>query len=210
MDWALRRVWFHAMNFCYYYLQSVIFWLHPGFSEANTFVILGLMSQNQIEIGIWCDERKYCRRLCCCRLCTCVHAKRKVRPHDQLAELFLYDEPLPDVHYDFHLREGDMEWYTYSVKSLSQCVLRKNWHSLFLVRWALGTEIPFHRHGLGEEIYVLKGELFDRSTSLKKGEWKYMLPRSCPACGGRNADLAKEWPSLMVVRSTIWGYSFCP
>lgn len=96
-------------------------------------------------------------------------------PHDESAELFLYEEPSTDFHIEILLEPHDFNWYTNTVQGLKQTKLRDHGHRLYLVNWEKGTEIPYHTHEAGEEILVLKGELFDRRSSIKKGEWKRML-----------------------------------
>ena len=98
-------------------------------------------------------------------------------PTNEMAETFLYEEPYNEKHKEILLQPYEYQWYFNNVPGLKQAKLRDWGHIVSLVQWETGTEIPFHIHDFGEEIYVLKGELFDRGTSIKKGEWKRMLPK---------------------------------
>ncbi len=92
------------------------------------------------------------------------------------AMIFIYEEPKRHDGLEIILKKSDQKWHTNSINGLKQTILRNVDHSLYLVSFAKGTKIPFHRHKKGEEIFVLQGELWNQSSSLKEGEWIRMLP----------------------------------
>ena len=101
----------------------------------------------------------------------------EVTNHSNIDVLFfLYQEPKKSGNLEIILKPQNQEWVTNNITGLKQTLLRKEFHSLYLVSFDRGTKIPYHIHNKGEEIFVLKGELRNSSEALKKGEWIRLPP----------------------------------
>ena len=109
--------------------------------------------------------------------------------HDQGARFFIYQEPIGTTSIEITLKSIQQVWSDGGVKGMKNVQLRSSGHSLLLVAWEPGTEVSFHIHPYGEEIFVLKGELFDRDTSLKSEEWIRMLPNTGHAPNAKEKTL---------------------
>lgn len=109
--------------------------------------------------------------------------------NDQGARFFFYQEPIGKTSIEITLRPTQQVWADGGVKGMKNAQLRTTGHSLLLVSWEPGTEASFHIHPYGEEVFVLKGELFDRETSLKTEEWIRMLPNTGHAPNAKEKTL---------------------
>lgn len=94
------------------------------------------------------------------------------------AKFFFYQEPIEKTSEEITLKPTQQVWGEGGVSGMKTAQLRSFGHSLILVSWETGTAVPFHIHLNGEEIFVLRGELFDRETSIKSDEWVRMLPNT--------------------------------
>lgn len=87
------------------------------------------------------------------------------------AMLFVYHEPAADVA-DKTLRDDEIKWQQGGAEGMRVAYLLESFHTFMLVSWSIGTHVPFHDHPLGEEIFVLSGELKDQRGSYPAGTWQ--------------------------------------
>ena len=74
------------------------------------------------------------------------------------------------------LRPDQLDWYTGGAPGLKVASLYHAAHALMLVSWIRGTQMRFHHHSRGEEIFVLKGELRDERGHYPSGTWQRLPP----------------------------------
>ncbi len=103
---------------------------------------------------------------------------KELLTNTNVAKFFFYQEPIEKTSEEITLKPTQQVWGESGVSGMKSAKLRSSGHSLILVSWEPGTEVSFHIHPHGEEVFVLKGELFDRQTSLKSQEWVRMLPNT--------------------------------
>ena len=69
-----------------------------------------------------------------------------------------------------------LDWHTGGALGMKVAALNNADHELMLVSWVRGTQMCFHRHLRGEEIFVLKGELRDQRGHYPAGTWQRLHP----------------------------------
>lgn len=94
------------------------------------------------------------------------------------AILFLYEETKQNDYLEILVKPSDYMWQKNSISGLMQTLLRSINHHLHFVVFEKGTEVPFHTHIKGEEIFILKGELWDEQTCIKEREWLRIPPKN--------------------------------
>ena len=89
----------------------------------------------------------------------------------KISLILCYEEPKNSNGFEKVIKPEEFEWKQNAVTGLKQVELRNYRHKFWIVSLLCGTKIPSHLHPKGEEIYVLEGELLDKSSALKKGSW---------------------------------------
>lgn len=72
------------------------------------------------------------------------------------------------------LKGTNLKWKPHPVKGLEMAVLkidRSKKELSALVRADITVKYPLHRHEVGEEIFMIKGELIDRGLTCKAGDY---------------------------------------
>ena len=67
-------------------------------------------------------------------------------------------------------------WQQGGVRGMRIAPLIDDYYRLMLVSWSPNTNVPYHDHPRGEEIFVLKGELQDQRGRYPAGTWQRLHP----------------------------------
>ena len=110
------------------------------------------------------------------------------------AMLFVYREPSAAHAAQETAREHEMEWRQGAVQGMRVASLLESYHTLMLVDWRAGTHMPYHDHPLGEEIFVLSGELKDQRGKYPAGTWQRLHP-------GTGHSPYADQPTLILLRN---------
>lgn len=90
--------------------------------------------------------------------------------------LFIYRDQLDPGARNETVLPADLEWYQGGAEGMEVAPLFEDMHQLMLVSWLPGTQIGFHTHPRGEEIFVLEGELRDQQGRYPAGTWQRLYP----------------------------------
>lgn len=94
----------------------------------------------------------------------------------QGAKLFRYEDRRATSNDHTTLTPGQLSWHKGGASGMKVAPLSHKGHELMLVSWIRGTQMPFHRHSRGEEIFVLTGELQDQRGRYPAGTWQRLHP----------------------------------
>lgn len=94
----------------------------------------------------------------------------------QGAKLFRYLDRSDICNDHTTVTPDQLNWYKGGAFGMQVAPLSDKTHELMLVSWIRGTQMPFHRHSRGEEIFVLTGELQDQRGRYPAGTWQRLHP----------------------------------
>ena len=92
------------------------------------------------------------------------------------ARLFAYRDSKPSSATPCIVMPDKLKWHEGGVPSMQATTLHHTVTDLLLVSWVRGTQMHFHDHPLGEEFFVLMGELCDERGRYKAGTWQRLHP----------------------------------
>jgi hypothetical protein len=94
------------------------------------------------------------------------------------AMFFMYRDELLRNSRPVTIADRERAWIDGGAHGMSVAPLTTTPHRLALVSWQPGTRARFHTHPLGEEIFVLRGELRDERGAYPTGSWLRFHPGS--------------------------------
>ena len=106
----------------------------------------------------------------------CRTADNALRAGDDGVTILVYRDRVVKTCREKTVKPGDIEWYQGGVDGMAVAPLLNAYHRLMLVSWLPNTQVDFHMHSLGEEIFVLEGELIDQKGLYPAGTWQRFHP----------------------------------
>ncbi len=126
------------------------------------------------------------------------HGATDLSAGDGGAVLFVYRDSSTkhsvSVDHERTVKPSDLVWYQPGPMGMQTATLSNGLHTVSLVSWQPGTRVGLHGHPLGEEIFVLKGELCDQNGRYPAGTWLRLHPAA------RHAPYA-EIDTLILLRN---------
>ena len=92
------------------------------------------------------------------------------------ATLFVYQDHYAEADDQITKTKKHIEWQQGGVRGMRIAPLIDDYYRLMLVSWSPNTNVPYHDHPRGEEIFVLKGELQDQRGRYPAGTWQRLHP----------------------------------
>lgn len=106
----------------------------------------------------------------------CRTTDKGLRAGDDGVTIFVYRDRVVKSIRERTIKPGDLEWYQGGVDGMAVAPLLNTYHRLMLVSWLPNTQVDFHMHPRGEEIFVLEGELIDQKGRYPAGTWQRLHP----------------------------------
>ena len=92
------------------------------------------------------------------------------------AKLFVYRDHNVASSGEMAIKPDQLNWHEGGAPGIRVAPLGNAGESLMLVAWSRGSQMRFHSHPAGEEIFVLQGELCDQSGQYPAGTWMRLHP----------------------------------
>ena len=92
------------------------------------------------------------------------------------AKLFVYRDNNVSTSDEVAMKPEQLNWHEGGSPGMRIALLGNAGESLMLVAWSRGSQMRFHNHPAGEEIFVLQGELCDQSGQYPVGTWLRLHP----------------------------------
>ncbi len=92
------------------------------------------------------------------------------------AKLFVYRDHHVLFSDEVAMKPEQLNWREGGAPGMRVASLGNAGESLMLVSWSRGSQMRFHNHPAGEEIFVLQGELCDQSGQYPAGTWLRLHP----------------------------------
>jgi quercetin dioxygenase-like cupin family protein len=109
------------------------------------------------------------------------------------AQVFVYRETVPAAYEEATVIFADRPWREGRTPGMLVANLSNASHSLNLIMWQPGAQAPQHAHPRGEEIFVLRGELYE-TVRYPAGSWMRLHP-------GAWHSPQVATPTMLLVRS---------
>ena len=110
------------------------------------------------------------------------------------AKLFVYRDHHVLFSDEVAMKPEQLNWREGGAPGMRVASLGNAGESLMLVSWSRGSQMRFHNHPAGEEIFVLQGELSDQSGQYPAGTWLRLHPGTghAPLYDQNSSDFTRQ------------------